>query len=574
MKHLLGIRGRGLLVNPIAGNSNRRFDGGNEGIYAPIHVEDLETGDHDPFHEEESKPHRWLITTCIAGVAGSLVIGAAILGLFSENGTSAAQASVNLTERWQKPTVSAKSDLNGAFTKTLALRPLYTASVSYQPENMPQSNGTTIVLPQNGGVPDSFFGSNSDTALSNGVPLTTISTSSNTTTILKKLPPEPVDEIIILQKGERLVDRLVSLGVASDTADQLAATLEPIFPAKLLKAGQKFIVTLDKQQDFFGNFVIFPVELTFTPGPSEEISVESDEDGKFFARVNGDKKRVPSRYAAPKSGQYRIAGRVTSSVYATALDKGVPKYIINEVIRAFSHDVDFQRDIGAGSKFEIYFGKPFSGSSKKRMVVHYAALEVGGKMKKLYRFTDSNGRTTYYDQNGGGAKKYFLKTLVSGARISSGYGMRRHPVLGYSKMHTGIDFAAPRGTPIKAAGDGKMVYRARKGAYGLAIEIKHSNGYLTRYAHMSRFAPGLRAGSRVRQGQVIGYVGKTGRVTGNHLHYEVRINKKAVNPRRLRVAGKQQLSGKNLARFKKRRERIIALMNKQPVAQRVASIAN
>jgi len=561
-------------VDPIAKVSNRRFGSGKEGIYAPIHVEDLDTGDHDPFHEEENKPHRWLITTCVAGVAGSLVIGAAILGLFSENGPSTAQASVNLTERWQKPTVSAKSDLNGAFTKTLELRPLYTASVSYQPDNTLEINGTTIILPQNGGSSADFFGSNTSSVLNNDISLTSVSTSSNTTTILKKLPPEPIDEIIVLQKSESLVDRLIALGVANSTADQLAAALEPVFPAKLLKAGQKIIVTLDKQQDFFGNYVIFPVELTFSPGPSEEISIESNEDGKFFARVNGNQKRQPSKYAAPKSGQYRIAGRVTSSLYATALDKGVPKYIINQVIRAFSHDVDFQRDINAGSQFEIYFGKPFSGSSKKRMVVHYASLEVGGKMKKLYRFTDSRGRTSYYDQNGGGAKKYFLKTLVPGARISSGYGMRVHPVLGYSKMHTGIDFAAPRGTPIRASADGKMVYRARKGAYGLAIEIKHSNGYLTRYAHMSRFASGLRAGSRVRQGQVIGYVGKTGRVTGNHLHYEVRINNKAVNPTRLRVAGKQRLRGKDLARFKNRRERIIALMQKQPIAQRLASVEN
>ena len=564
-------------MNPIAKISNRNFDsgidGGKDSVYAPIHVEDLETGDHDPFHEEESKPHRWLITTCVAGVAGCLVIGAAILGLFSDEGPSNAQASVTLTERWQKPTVSAKSDLNGAFTKTLALRPLYTASVSYQPSSSLSGTTTTTILPQTDGSTLGLFG-NSGNALRNDIPATSVSIPANTTTILKKLPPEPVDEIILLQKGEKLVDRLVKLGVASDTANQLAAALEPVFPAKLMKAGQKFIVTLDKQQDFFGNFVIFPVELSFSPGPSEEISVESNEDGKFFARVNGDKKRVPSKYASPKSGQYRIAGRVTSSLYATALDKGVPKYIINQVIRAFSHDVDFQRDIGAGSKFEIYFGKPFSGSSKKRKVVHYAALEVGGKMKKLYRFTNSNGRTTYYDQNGGGAKKYFLKTLVSGARISSGYGMRRHPVLGYSKMHTGIDFAAPRGTPIKASADGKMVYRARKGAYGLAIEIKHSNGYLTRYAHMSGFASGLRVGSRVRQGQVIGYVGKTGRVTGNHLHYEVRVNNKAINPRSVRVAGKQRLRGKDLARFKKRRERIIALMKKQPIARRLASIAN
>ncbi len=572
------------MTNPIANSSNRHLDSysdsGDEGVYAPIHVEDLETGDHDPFHEEESRPHRWLITTCIAGVAGSVVIGASILGLFSENGASTAQASISLTERWQKPTVSAKSDLNGALTKTLALRPMYTASVSYQPDLGSDGNRTTTILQQNNGAFSGGFDSTgtvvlpSQSILTDNFQLTSIASPANTTTILKQLPPEPVDEIIILQDGESLIGRLIALGIASNTAKQLAQALEPVFPAKLLKTGQKFLVTLDKQQDFFGNFVIFPVELSFAPGPSEEITIESNDEGRFFVRVNGQQNLQPSKYAAPRSGQYRIAGRVTSSLYATALDKGVPKYIINQVIRAFSHDVDFQRETGAGTKFEIYFGKPFTGSSKKRMVVHYAAIEVGGKTKRLYRFTNSSGRTSYYDENGGGAKKYFLRTLVSGARISSGFGMRRHPVLGYSKMHTGIDFAAPRGTPIRASADGIMTYRARKGSYGYTIEIKHSNGYMTRYAHQSGFAKGLRVGSRVRQGQVIGYVGKSGRVTGNHLHYEVRIRNKAVNPGRLRVVSNGRLKGKDLARFKKRRQKIIALMNKQPIARRLASIAN
>ena len=572
------------MVNPIAQNSNRHFGDEDEGIYDPIHIEDLDTGDHDPFHEEETRPHRWLITTCIAGVAGSLVIGASILGLFSENGASTAQASVNLDERWQRPTVSAKSDLNGAFSKTLELRPLKVASVAYQAGGNQDALATTVILPQSGSLAQNIFSTttgsisanppSSPSVLSNDVQLASISPPSNTTTILKKLPPEPVDETIVLQSGENLISRLVALGVTRDTAAQLSAALEPVFPAKLLRVGQKFVVTLDKQQDFFGNFVIYPVELSFSPGPRESISVESNEDGKFFARVNGQKNQRPSRYAAPRSGQYRIAGRVTSSLFAASLDKGVPEYITNQVIRAFSHDVDFQRDIKAGAKFEIYFGKPFSGSSKRRKVVHYAALEANGKLKKLYRFTNSSGKTSYYDQKGRGATKFLMRTPISGARISSGYGMRRHPVLGYSKMHTGIDFAAPRGTPIRAAGSGKIVYRARKGGYGRVVEIKHSNGYLTRYAHMSRYSSGLRQGSHVRQGQVVGYVGSSGRTTGAHLHYEVRINNRTINPRRVRVAGKLRLRGTNLARFNKHRQKIIVLMNKQPIAKRFASVAN
>lgn len=557
-------------MNPVAKNNSGEFDDEAAHIYAPIHIEDLESGDHDPFHEEESKPQRWLLTTCVAGLAGSVVIGAAVLGLFSENATSTAQASVDITERWQKPNVSAKSDLNDTLAKTLDLKPLNTATVAYLPDSNSSIIANTTILPKsNGAVIDS---PPSPTIISNDVQLASVSPS-NTTTILKKLPQEPVDEVIILGKGESLIRRLVALGVAQETAAKLTAALEPIFPAKLLKAGQKFVVTLDKQQDFFGNFVIFPVELTFSPGPSEEISVESDEDGRFFARVNGKTRKEPSRYAAPRSGQYRIAGRVTSSLFAAAVDKGVPEYITNQVIKAFSHDVDFQRDVKAGSKFEIYFGRPLSGAKTRRKVVHYAALQVGGKMKKLYRFTDSRGKTSYYDEKGRGATKFLMRTPISGARITSGYGMRRHPILGYSKMHTGIDFAAPRGTPIRAAGSGKIAYRAWMGGYGRVVEVKHPNGYLTRYAHMSRFAKGLSKGSSVRQGQVIGYVGSSGRATGAHLHYEVRINKRAINPRRVRVAGKLRLRGKNLKLFKRHRAKIIALMKKQPIAKRFASIS-
>lgn len=573
------------MKNPFAKYRNRQDHNDESDQADPIYIEDLESADNDPFHDNNARPHSWLVTTCIAGIAGSFVIGAAVLGLFSENGTSPARASVQLSERWQRPTVAAKTDLNGSVVKSGELRPFTEVAVAYQTGLNTKSDNKSIILPQNGSVARDLFGfdplgspqaDNQPTVLdknNTNVRLAPIAPT-NTTTILKKLPPEPVDETIVLKKGDDLISRLVGLGVARDTATKLTRALEPIYPSKLLKVGQKFIVTLDKQQDFFGNFVIYPVELTFSPGPKEDISIESNEDGKFFARVNGQKNRKPSRYAGNRTTRFRVAGRVTSSLFAAAVDKGVPEYVTNQVIRAFSHDVDFQRDVKAGAKFEIYFGKPLSGSSKRRNVVHFASLEVRGKMKSLYRFTNSRGKTAYYDPSGRGATKFLMRTPVSGARISSGFGMRRHPILGYSKMHTGVDFAAPRGTPIRAAGTGKIVYRARKGGYGNVVEIKHPNGYLTRYAHMSRFSSGLRVGSRVNQGRVIGYVGATGRATGPHLHYEVRIGNRAVNPRRVRIAGKARLRGRDLARFKKYRRKIIAMMKKSPSIDRLASVVS
>ena len=564
--------------DPIAKYGNRRFRNANAGFDDPIHIEDLESIDNDPFHEVESKPNRWLITTCIAGVAGTLVIGGAILGLFSENATTPARASIPNSDGWQRPAVAAKSDLNGSFTKTVKLRDYREVAVAQTTgTNSSTLTNTTILRPES----ELPLTNVSLTGNANQRPPVVIGSNvqfasilpSNNTTILKKLPPEPVDETFFVSKGETLIDKLVALGVARATASQLAAKLEPVFPSKLIKAGQKFVVTLDKQQDFFGNFVIYPVELTFSPGPNEEIAVESNEEGRFFVRINGKKNKAPSRYAAPRSQQFRIAGRITSSLFAAALDKGVPEYIINQTIRAFSHAVDFQRDVSAGAKFEIYFGLPLSGSKTRRKVVHYASLQVRGKSKELYRFTDSSGKTSYYDPQGRGATKFLMKTPINGVRISSGFGMRRHPVLGYSKMHTGIDFAAPRGTPIKAAGDGTIKFRGWRGGYGRFVVIKHTNGYVTRYAHMSRFAKGLSKGSPVRQGQVIGYVGASGRVTGAHLHYEVRINNRFINPRRVRVAGKVRLKGNDLTRFMKHRKRVIALMKKVPTAQRFASVA-
>jgi len=347
----------------------------------------------------------------------------------------------------------------------------------------------------------------------------------------------------------------------------MSRAIEPVFPSKLMREGQQFTVTIDQQRDFYGNDVIYPVQVTFSPGPSEDIIVEADEDGRFVARVDGADEGTRSRYAAVP--HQRSKGKIESTLYATARDRGVPKNVISEVIRAFSFDLDFQRQVKSGDPFEVFYGEPLSGSSKKRKVLHYATLKVRGKPKTYYRFTTSDGRTRYYDGKGRSATKSLMRTPISGARISSGFGMRRHPILGYTKMHTGVDFAAPRGTPIRAAGSGKVVFAKWRGAYGKAVRLKHAKGYSTLYAHMHRFASGLRSGDRVRQGQVIGYVGSTGRSTGPHLHYEVRLKNKRINPKRIRMAGNTKLTGKELKAFKRQKAKIVTLAKAAPVTSKV-----
>ena len=277
-----------------------------------------------------------------------------------------------------------------------------------------------------------------------------------------------------------------------------------------------------------------------------------------------------SRYA--QVDHFRTKSRVGSSLYGTAKDNKVPGYIISELTRVFAYDVDFQRQVRASDSFEVFYGNPLTGSSTKRKVLHYAQLTLAGKTKTLFRFTTKDGVTDYYDENGVSATKSLLRTPVSGARLTSGFGMRRHPLLGYSKMHTGVDFGVPSGTPIKAAGSGVIEAAGRQGAYGIAVKIKHTGKYETLYAHMSRLATGIRAGGKVNQGQTIGYVGSTGRSTGPHLHYEVRANDRPVNPTRVKLAGARKLSGKELANFKSLKTRVLAMMQTAPSATQVAEV--
>ena len=201
----------------------------------------------------------------------------------------------------------------------------------------------------------------------------------------------------------------------------------------------------------------------------------------------------------------------------------------------------------------------------------YAALSVGGQFLEGYRFVVAPGEVAYFDRSGRSLRKFLLRTPVDGARLSSRFGMRKHPILGYTRMHKGVDFAAPTGTPMYAAGDGKVVAAKRNGGYGRYIQIHHTNEYSTAYAHLSRFAKGMTPGRRVQQGQVIGFVGTTGRSTGPHLHYEVLRNGAQINPLQLKQPANQQLAGADLERFRAEVARIDRLRDDPDGATQVAS---
>lgn len=244
---------------------------------------------------------------------------------------------------------------------------------------------------------------------------------------------------------------------------------------------------------------------------------------------------------------------INSSLYQAMKKQGVGHIAISQFINLFSFDIDFQRDIRKGDKFDIGFSefKNKQGKTIRTGNIRYAELSVQGVIKRYYRFKKSNDVTDYFDESGKSGRKALMKTPIEGARLSSTFGRRRHPVLGYTKLHKGTDFAAPKGTPIFAAGDGIVEYAGRKGSFGIYIRIRHNGSYKTVYAHMSGIAKGIRTGKKVSQGKVIGYVGSTGRSTGNHLHYEIHKNGYAVDPRKINLSSGERLKGKEMERFKK-----------------------
>ena len=220
------------------------------------------------------------------------------------------------------------------------------------------------------------------------------------------------------------------------------------------------------------------------------------------------------------------------------------------MISLYGYDVDFQRDIRSGDKFEMLVESFYSQDGKKVKDgnVLFSSLILQNRGINVYMHKIEN-RIEYFDAKGNSIRKSLLKTPINGARVSSGFGMRRHPILGYSKMHKGMDFAASSGTPILAAGNGIVVYMARKGGYGNYVEIRHNSEYSTAYGHASRFNKKFRVRAKVKQGDVVAYVGSTGRSTGPHLHFEVLYKGRQINPSKVKATSGIKLLGKELARF-------------------------
>tara|TARA_B100000963_G_C22598381_1_gene659012 strand:+ start:270 stop:1544 length:1275 start_codon:yes stop_codon:yes gene_type:complete len=244
-------------------------------------------------------------------------------------------------------------------------------------------------------------------------------------------------------------------------------------------------------------------------------------------------------------------GIIKSSLFRAAQKDNIEAEVIVEFARIFGFEIDFQRDIRKNDIFQIVYDKfvDDDGEVQKNGNIIYAYMKNKGREIALYRFVDQKGIAGYYQTNGKSIEKALMKTPINGARLSSTYGMRKHPILGYNKMHRGTDFAAPKGTPIMASGSGTIEMAKWWGAYGKYIRIKHNSKYKTAYAHLNSYARGIRPGAKVKQGQIIGYVGSTGRSTGPHLHYEVLVNGKRKNSQRLKLPSGRTLRGTDREKF-------------------------
>lgn len=248
-----------------------------------------------------------------------------------------------------------------------------------------------------------------------------------------------------------------------------------------------------------------------------------------------------------------IQGSIDDSIYRAALDAGINEAAFNEYVRVLGFSVDFQREVRRGDKFEMMYtiDRDALSGDVVDIDLYYAGLALSGDQLGFFRYDSADNAIGWYDENGNSAARTLIRTPITGARLSSNFGTRRHPVSGFNAMHKGVDFAAPKGTPIIAAGSGVVREAGWKGSFGRYIRIKHNATYDTAYAHMSRIAPHITAGSRVKQGEIIGYVGSTGRSTGAHLHYEILVNNRQVNPMTVRLPTGKQIDPVYLDDFKK-----------------------
>ncbi|MBD1133290.1 peptidoglycan DD-metalloendopeptidase family protein [Pelagibacterales bacterium SAG-MED08] len=338
-----------------------------------------------------------------------------------------------------------------------------------------------------------------------------------------------------IKSGETFDKILESYSIEKSEILKIKNSLKDKVNLNKLNTKQIIQFNLDKTNNKISEFVY---QTSNTQKIFLKRNIESDKFDEKILSIKLDKKIVYNENI------------ILQSLYKAATDENIPANTIIEFARIYGFQVDFQRDIRKQDKFQIMY--EIFLNEKNEIVetgeILFANLKLSGQDNSLYYF-DKDGSEGHYDKNGKSVKKALMKTPINGARLSSPFGMRKHPIDGFNKMHRGTDFAAPMGTPIMASGDGVVKKAGWCGGGGNCVKIKHNSTYQTIYAHMSKFARGIKTGVRVKQGQTIGYVGSTGKSTGPHLHYEVLVNGKKVNSQKLKLPSGKILKGKERKNF-------------------------
>ena len=380
------------------------------------------------------------------------------------------------------------------------------------------------------------------------------------------------ERVHVVKKGDTVASVLRDQGATPEEAKAIVATLGPRGRDGGLKEGQKLRILMAPSGP---GQRLQPYRVVVANDSNIEAVSALSDLGKYVA-VDVQSMNTVAEAADNSDDDDDGSGvRLYQSIYETALRNKVPASVIEDMVRIYSYDVDFQRKVQPGDSFDVFYAGEDEGvTSTEKSEVLFASLTVGGETKKYYRFqTPDDAVVDYYDEGGKSAKKFLVRKPVNNAIMRSGFGARRHPILGFVKMHTGVDWAAPYGTPIFASGNGVVEKAEREGGYGNYVRLKHANGYETAYGHMSAFAKGMEPGKKVRQGQVIGFVGSTGMSTGAHVHYEILVNGRFVDPMRIKLPRGRSLDGTLLTSFEKERDRLDAMMNNRGGAARVSDAA-
>jgi murein DD-endopeptidase MepM/ murein hydrolase activator NlpD len=378
------------------------------------------------------------------------------------------------------------------------------------------------------------------------------------------------ERLVVVRRNDAIEDILRANGATPEQTRAIVAALRSGRSQPLITEGQRIRLLLC---DMTGSGEALQIaRLSIYSDDQIDTTVALDDSGTYVqvakAAPNTPAKKKP---ADDEDDDDDTGGmQLYESLYETALKSELPKPVIDDLVRIFANDVDFQRPVTGGDSFEAFYSEPDDNDGHVELL--YASITARSETYKYYRFQAPDDQSLdFYDENGRSTRKFLVRKPIAIGETRSGFGMRRHPILGYSRMHTGVDWAAPIGTPIFAAGNGTVIKAGRESGYGNRVEIQHANGYITTYNHMSGFARGITEGVRVRQGQVVGYLGMTGLATGPHLHYEVIINGRFVDPMQVKLARTRELDSRMMSLFKRERDRIDGLIAKAPGAMQVAA---